>query len=158
MLQDGMVVYAYNGTSGQGETLAWMQRQLGRYWESGLGLWAVVGKDTGEMVGQCGVTMQGCCGDWVPEIGYLLAYARWHRGDATEVPVACRQHGFGALGFDALYSTVRGTNIPLQKVALRNGMAKVGAIVKHCCEVDMPHWVFRVGRGGAFRGAAVCNP
>lgn len=37
---------------------AWMNRQFKRYAECGFGLWAVVLKETNEMIGQCGITMQ----------------------------------------------------------------------------------------------------
>lgn len=144
ILQDGRVMYAYNGAFDDKETWAWMQKQLRRYEEFGFGLWAVVLKGTGEMVGQCGITMQDYNDIQVPEIGYLLAYRHWHKGYATEATVACREYGFGALGFDALYSIIRDTNIPSQRVAVRIGMSRVGMVTKHYRGIDMPHHVYRV--------------
>ena len=48
------------------------------------GLWAVVLKQTGELVGQCGLTLQDWEGRTVPEVGYLFQKAHWHKGYATE--------------------------------------------------------------------------
>ena len=58
MLQDERVMYAYNGAFDDEETRAWMEKQLRRYREFGFGLWGMFLKDTDEMIGQCGITMQ----------------------------------------------------------------------------------------------------
>lgn len=146
MLQDEKVMYAYNGAFNDEETLAWMQKQMQRYEEYGFGLWGVFIKNTDEMIGQCGITMQEYKATQVPEIGYLLANEHWHKGYAVEAATACREYGFNALHFDALYSIIRDTNIASQNVALRNGMSFIDTIVKHYRGVDMPHMVFRIKR------------
>lgn len=146
MLRDERVMYAYNGAFSEEETAAWMQRQLQRYNDYGFGLWAVILKESGEMAGQCGITMQPYAETLVPEIGYLFAYRHWHKGYATEAAAACRQYGFGKLHFDKLYSIIRDTNFASQRVALRNGMKAVDTIVKHYRGVDMPHTVYCVER------------
>lgn len=142
ILQDEKVMYAYNGAFNEEETALWMNRQLQRYEDHGFGLWAVCLKGSNEMIGQCGITMQEYNNQQVPEIGYLLAYRHWHKGYATEAAVACREYGFGTLRFNALYSIIRDTNIPSQKVAKRNGMSCIGKIIKHYRGVEMPHMVF----------------
>lgn len=147
ILQDESVMYAYNGAFTYEETFAWMQKQLQRYREHGFGLWGMFLKGTGEMIGQCGITMQKYNGKQVPEIGYLLAYKYWHKGYATEAATACCEYGFNVLHFDALYSIIRDTNIASQNVALRNGMILIDTIVKHYRGVDMPHMVFCVRKG-----------
>ena len=149
ILQDENVMYAYNGAFSDEETLAWMQKQLQRYRVYGFGLWGVFLKDTGEMIGQCGITMQEYNGGQVPEIGYLLAHKYWHKGYATEAAAACREYGFDVLHFDALYSIIRDTNTASQNVALRNGMTLTDTIVKHYRGVDMPHMVFCVRKDDA---------
>lgn len=146
MLQDEKVMYAYNGAFNDEETLAWMQKQMQRYEEYGFGLWGVFIKNTDEMIGQCGITMQEYKATQVSEIGYLLAHEHWHKGYAVEAATACREYGFNALHFDALYSIIRDTNIASQNVALRNGMSFIDTIVKHYRGVDMPHMVFRIKR------------
>lgn len=142
ILQDERVMYAYNGAFNEEETNAWMQRQLHRYKDLGFGLWAVILKENGKMIGQCGITMQEYKAAQVPEIGYLLAHKYWHNGYATEAATACREYGFNVLHFDALYSIIRDTNIASQNVALRNGMNLMDTIIKHYRGVDMPHMVF----------------
>lgn len=143
ILQDERVMYAYNGAFNEEGTMAWMQKQLQRYKEFGFGLWAILLKGSNEMIGQCGITMQDYKETRVPEIGYLLAYKYWHKGYATEAAVACREYGINKLRFDSLYSIIRDTNLPSQKVALRNGMRPIDTIVKYYRGVEMPHIVFR---------------
>lgn len=58
ILQDEETMQAYNGAFTDAETQDWLDRQIKRYEEYGFGLWAVVLKETNEMIGQCGLTMQ----------------------------------------------------------------------------------------------------
>ena len=145
-LQDEQAMYAYEGAFTDEEVRSWLRRQLQRYEEYGFGLWAVILKDTGEFIGQCGVTMQAVGDELVPEVGYLFERAHWHKGYATEAARACRDYALDTLGFDAVYSIIRDTNLASQGVAKRNGMAVCSTFTKHYRGVDMPHLVFRVER------------
>lgn len=144
ILQDEKMMYAYNGAFDERETSMWMQKQLKRYKDFGFGLWAIVLKKNGEMIGQCGITMQEYNDMLVPEVGYLLAYKHWHKGYAIEAATACRDYGFSALHFDAMYSIIRDNNIASQKVAIRNGRIPIDSVVKHYRGEEMPHKVYRI--------------
>ena len=91
ILQDENVMYAYNGAFNAEETMEWMMQQMLRYKEYGFGLWGLFLKDTDEMIGQCGITMQEYKTAKVPEIGYLLAYRHCHRS-GNSVPEIWNQH------------------------------------------------------------------
>lgn len=144
IMQDERVMYAYNGAFNDEETAMWLERQLQRYEMFGFGLWAATLKETGEMIGQCGITMQPYKAGLVPEIGYLFSFRHWHKGYATEAAAACKEYGFDVLLFDALYSIIRDTNVASQNVALRNGMRPIDKVVKHYRGIEMPHIVFCV--------------
>ena len=146
LLQDPEVMYAYEGPFSREEVQAWLDKQLRRYREDGFGLWALVEKSSGTLIGQCGLTLQDYKGRRVPEIGYLLRRAYRHQGFAIEAARACREYAFQALGFREVYSIIRDTNFPSQQVALRNGMDLVDRMVKHYKGIDMPHLVFKVGK------------
>ena len=75
ILQDKEVMYAYNGPFSDEEVNGWLERQTGRYREWGYGLWAVALKQTGEMIGQCGVTRQLWNGEEMLEVGYLFRHS-----------------------------------------------------------------------------------
>lgn len=150
ILQDEAVMYAYEHAFTNREVQAWLDRQQARYRKDGFGLWAMVEKSTGEMIGQCGLTLQ----DWgerhVPEIGYLLRRDKWRQGFATEAAIACREYAFRNLGLTEVFSIIRDNNLPSQRVALRCGMSVRGSFVKHYYGMDMLHYVFSV-RGGTVR-------
>lgn len=145
-LQDEDAMYAYEGAFTDEEVRSWLRRQLKRYEEYGFGLWAVILKETGAFIGQCGVTMQAVEDELVPEVGYLFERAHWHHGYATEAARACRDYAFDTLGFEAVYSIIRDTNLASQAVAGRNGLEVCRTFTKHYRGVDMPHLVFRIER------------
>jgi len=82
ILQDEAVMTAYEMTFSEEEVQLWLDKQLQRYRDHGFGLWAVILKETGEMIGQCGLTLQEFNSGEVLEIGYLFQKAYWHKGYA----------------------------------------------------------------------------
>lgn len=142
IMQDEKTMYAYEGAFGEQEVRDWLDRQLSRYREFGFGLWAVVLKETGEMIGQCGLTIQPWKNEKVLEIGYLFQRKFWHNGYATEAAIACKKYAFEVLKAGEVCSIIRNTNLPSQRVAERNGMTKTDEWTKHYRGVDMPHFRF----------------
>ena len=79
ILQDPQVMYAYEHAFSEEEVRAWLAKQRRRYAEDGFGLWAMVLRQTGAMIGQCGLTWQDRGdGTQCVEVGYLLQRAFWH--------------------------------------------------------------------------------
>lgn len=146
ILQDEDVMYAYEGAFGDNEVQDWLDRQLDRYSRYGFGLWLAVLKETDEVIGQCGLTMQPWKDEEVLEVGYLFQKKFWHCGYASEAAAACKRYAFDVLGADEVCSIIRDTNIPSQNVALRNGMVKSDMYIKHYRGVDMPHYRYIVKR------------
>jgi hypothetical protein len=62
----------------------WIARGIRRYAEHGHGLWAMVLKASGEMIGDCGLTVQNVDGADEIEIGYHVRRDLWGQGLATE--------------------------------------------------------------------------
>ena len=58
ILQDDYTMYAYEGAFSDEEVQEWLDRQVSRYRKWNFGLWAVILKETDEMIGQCGLTMK----------------------------------------------------------------------------------------------------
>ena len=58
LLQDNEVMYAYEGAFNGTEVREWLDRQIKRYAEDKVGLWGAVLKENGELIGQCGITIQ----------------------------------------------------------------------------------------------------
>lgn len=146
ILQDEETMYAYEGAFTDEEVQEWLDRQLARYEMWSFGLWAVILKETDEMIGQCGLTMQPWKEEEVLEIGYLFERAHWHKGYAAEAAKACKAYAFEVLEADQVCSIIRDTNTASQNVALRNGMTKADTWTKHYKGVDMPHYRYVVHR------------
>lgn len=67
-------------------------RSIDDYQRLGFGLWAVVGKETGRIIGRCG--LQILPGTEEVEIGWLLERASWGKGYAIEAARATIEYGF----------------------------------------------------------------
>lgn len=154
ILQDPETMTAYEGAFTDAEVAVWLDRQLARYRDDGFGLWSVVLKESGEMIGQCGLTRQAIDGSDVVEVGYLFNRAHWHRGYASEAAAACVAAGFEALDLDEVYAQVRDTNIASMNVAIRLGMTVRSRFTKRYRGVDMPHLAFAITRTQWLEGAS----
>lgn len=120
----------------------WIDRNRQRYFHDGVGLWGMVLKETGELIGDCGIIRQEVDGESLYEIGYHLRRDRWSKGYATEAAIACREWGFATLEAKRLISLIRPDNIPSQRVAVRNGM-KIWKEVKWS---GLLHYVYSIQR------------
>ena len=118
----------------------WIERNRQRYSDDGIGLWAMVLKRTGELIGDCGITRQEVERENLYEIGYHLRRDQWGHGFATEAAVACRDWGFKNLNCDRLISLIRPENLPSCRVAERNGMT----IQKEVDWRGLRHYVYAV--------------
>lgn len=142
ILQDAEVMYAYEHAFSDEEVHQWLQNQLNRYKQYGYGLWAMIHKETGEFIGQVGLTMQNVEGAQELEIGYLLKRKYWHQGYATETARACKSYAFNKLKQNRVTSIIRDNNYSSQRVAERVGMKMEKKFTKHYYGMDMPHYVF----------------
>ena len=82
----------------------WIERNMNRYRKDGFGLWAVCLKDTGEMIGDCGLTLQNINGETLPEIGFHIRRDCQRKGYAKEAARAARNWAFRNTDYPALYS------------------------------------------------------
>lgn len=148
ILQDRETMYAYEHAFSDQEVDQWLENQLRRYREEGFGLWAAVSQESGELVGQMGLTLQNWDGRRVPEVGYLLKRRFWGMGYATEGARGCMEYAFERLGLLWVCSIIRDNNLPSQRVAQRNGMIPKGHILKHYYGMELPHTVWCAWRSG----------
>ena len=126
VLADSDIMAHYPYTFDEARVRRWIRRNRERYQQDGFGLWAVVLKETGEMIGDCGITMQNIHGTMLPEIGYHIRADRQRRGYASEAAAECIRYAFENLGVPAVYSYMKYTNIPSQRTAMKNGMKYIG--------------------------------
>ena len=105
---------------------SWIARNRERYSIFGFGLWAVCRKDTGEMIGDCGLTMQIIDGQIRPEIGYHIRADHQRQGFAKEAACAVRDWTWQNTPFRAIYSYMKAENIPSIRTAMAYGCEYAG--------------------------------
>jgi RimJ/RimL family protein N-acetyltransferase len=120
----------------------WIARNQRRYATDGHGLWAMDSKFSGEVIGDCGITLQEVEGESLPEVGYHLRRDMWGQGLASEAACACRDYGFRQFKVAALISLIRPENMTSWRVAERNGMK----VWKETTHAGLPHLVYRIRR------------
>ena len=104
----------------------WIDRNRERSRVFGFGLWAVCRKDTGEMIGDCGLTMQLVDGRILPEIGYHIRGDQQRQGFAGEAARAVRDWTFEHTPFEVVYSYMKAENIPSVRTAMSYGCTEAG--------------------------------
>ena len=122
VLADPEIMQHYPYTFDEERVRGWIERNMNRYKDNGFGLWAVCLKDTGEMIGDCGLTLQCIDGQMLPEIGYHIRRDCQKKGYAREATGAVRDWAFANTDYPALYSYCKYTNIPSIKTAESIGM------------------------------------
>jgi len=119
-----IVLPVQEGMTNQQKTEFWFDKQFARYHENRFGLMALIDKNTGAFVGQCGLLTQEIDGEQVLEIGYHLLLPHWGKGYATEAAQYFKNWAFENLEMTELVSIIDVGNEASEKVALRNGMTK----------------------------------
>lgn len=116
---------------------------LGHWDLRGFGQWAVVERETGQLLGRAGL--------WQPEgwpgleVGWVLGRSHWGRGFATEAARASLNHAFAGLGAHHVISIIRPDNERSIRVAERLGeqyerRVELSRMVHHVYGIDRARW------------------
>ena len=98
----------------------WLQRNLDHQNEFGYGLFSVLLKESGELIGDCGLEQMEDEG--AAELGYDFRSDFWNQGYATEAALAVRDYAFDVLQLPRLISLIRVGNLASKRVAEKVGM------------------------------------
>ena len=104
------------------ECKAWYKWQFHRYENDLGGMNALIEKNTGRLVGHCGLLVQKVDDIEELEIGYSILPEFWNKGYATEAAIKCRDYAFENNLTDSLISIISLSNKASAKVAKRMGM------------------------------------
>lgn len=122
LLGDPVVMKFYPRPRDRAEALEWIHWNQRLYREHGFGLWLMTLRETGEFVGDCGLTPQQVEGTTEIEIGYHVRADLQGRGLATEAATVCRDLARDELGVRRLIAIINPINVPSQRVALKLGL------------------------------------
>lgn len=128
------------------ETPSWVQAWTRESNESAiageaLGLWAVVEKASGKVIGYCGLTREESrCGPDEAEIGYRLVTAAWGRGYGREAAQAVCRYGFATLRVAQILAIVDPNNEASIRLLRAIGMTYVRDVMFE--DYDYPDHVY----------------
>ena len=143
VLGDSVAMQYYPQPFNREDAENWIERNLQRYRADGCGLYAVMLKAGGEVIGDCGILKQIVEGEPELEVGYHLQRNHWGRGYATEAARACMRLAFGEFGAEKVISLIRPENVPSRRVAERNGMT----VERQVMFAGLPHLVYAMKWG-----------
>lgn len=110
---------------------------LKRYERDGTAQWAVIEKQSGTFIGECGIAVQMIDGQKEYEIGYRFNRKYWRQGFASEAAIACRDYGFQKLQLKRLISIIERENVASIGVAKKVGMTLEKESVFHNIPVQI---------------------
>ena len=110
------------------QMLRWIERNLDHQREHGYGLFSVILRSEGVLIGDCGLEHMELHGRQVAELGYDFRSDYWNWGYATEAASAVRDFALEVLGLSNLVSLIRVGNEPSKRVAEKIGMRLVAEI------------------------------
>ena len=93
----------------------------------GFGIWAITQRDTGAVIGDCGL-FESVRREGEVELAYRVAKPHWGRGYATEAARAWLAYGFDALDLRRIYAATHAENVASRRVVEKIGMRPVGVV------------------------------
>jgi len=100
----------------------WIERNQARYESDGFGRCAVVSRETGELIGDCGLHRTTVEGEAEVELGWIVRRSCWGRGIAPEAAAAWCDYAFGPLELPRIVSMIAAENAASRRVAEKLGM------------------------------------
>ena len=122
VLADSDIMEHYPYTFDAARVKNWITKNQERYRVFGFGLWAVCLKESGAIIGDCGLTMQNINGTILPEIGYHIAKAYQRRGYAKEASRTVLDWTFRNTPFGTVYSYIKKESAASSATARANNM------------------------------------
>ena len=114
----------------------WLRRNLDHQNQYGYGLFSVILKETGELIGDCGLEQME--DQDAAELGYDFRSDFWNQGYATEAATAVRDYAFDFLKLPHLISLIRVSNLASKRVAEKVGMTLAEEFTRY----DIQYWKY----------------
>ncbi|HYH12734.1 MAG TPA: GNAT family N-acetyltransferase [Thermomicrobiales bacterium] len=102
------------------ESRTYLEEHRLHWAEHGFGMWAVIEKGSGRLLGHAGLQYLEETGD--VQVGYYLGKLAWGSGFATEAGRAALRYGFEVLGLPHIVAVVRPENRASQHVLSKLGL------------------------------------
>lgn len=114
--------YSIGGVKTRSQTADFLDLILYFYHQHNFGLYALITKETKQLIGFSGLLPWTFEGKKEIEIGYRLARQFWNQGLATEAAIAVKNHAWQTLKIKQLFCLIDPENIRSIRVAKKLGM------------------------------------
>jgi RimJ/RimL family protein N-acetyltransferase len=104
------------------QTAAKMASFIDSYIERGYGKWAVIERQTGQLIGYCGIAIAEIEGKYENELGYRFDPNFWGQGLAKEAATACLEYALNTLKLSYVLGIVEPENHASIRVLEKIGM------------------------------------
>jgi [ribosomal protein S5]-alanine N-acetyltransferase len=142
LLGDAKALVLWGGALDREGARSWIERNIARYASHGMGRCAVIWRETGELVGDCGLISTVVEGVDETELGWVTRRSFWGKGVAAEAGAAWRDHAFGTLGLERIVSMISAENAASRRVAEKLGFA----VEREAMWGDLPHLMYVLER------------
>ncbi len=122
------------------QMMRWLGRNLDHQNRYGYGLFSVILKESGELIGDCGLEQMEVESVQVAELGYDFRSDFWNQGYATEAACTVRDYAFNILQLPQLISLIRVGNLASKRVAEKVGMTLVDEFTRY----EIRYWKFSI--------------
>lgn len=126
--------------SNEEKAVWWIERSMTRYRENRFGLQALIHKETGAFIGQCGLLLQEVDGKEEIEVAYDVLKQYRGQGYAPEAAKAFIDYAFQNKLTDSVISIIDVRNTKSQRVAEKNGLT----IEKQTKWLDFNVYIYRL--------------
>ena len=144
MLKDVDDMYAWEHGFSDEEVQEWLNNNIKRYEETGMGYFAAINKETGKLVGQIGLVLSVINLESRVTLGYIMKKEFWNMGYAYEGARALIDFTFNVLGEKKVIADIRPENINSVNLAKKLGMVKVSEFIKVYKGKEMVHDVYEI--------------
>lgn len=119
------LVMRWIGSQTREDVVREVEQQIEHQRSLGWSLWGVEERETGNLIGDCGLQPLEHHGPEV-ELGYDLHPRAWGRGLATEAACAVMGEAFGVLGIERAVAVVKPDHVASQRVLEKAGLHRAG--------------------------------
>ncbi|MBH8573832.1 GNAT family N-acetyltransferase [Nostocaceae cyanobacterium CENA369] len=102
------------------QTQASLDKHIQHWQENNYGMWAVIRKDSGKMIGRCGLGLLENTSEI--ELGYVFDKSYWRMGLGTEASVATLKYGFLEVKLNRIVAIAHPQNLASVGVIEKIGM------------------------------------
>lgn len=142
IFQDINVMYAWEHAFSDEELSAWIDENIMRYDRDGYSYWAVIEKETKQLIGVTGLIAEQADNENYVGIGYIYKKSSWNKGYAFEGASACVNYAFKTCHMHEVTAQIRPENLSSRKVAQKLGMTIQKEFVKYYKGKEMKHFLY----------------